>query len=354
MTLKEKFPRVNQNTHPNQKYGFFNLLDIAGVDIRRRFCPKVDSYIVGAVDELLWQKYRNRELAIDDDELDSWFGGGTIDSSTWTTCYRTTEASYMLFTTYGPKWEVLLESVGPDHADYRTSKYEYAPLENYDRTEEYEGNESVDETSYRDISLVKSGSEKDESKSRDNSVLETKTVHGKNLILQPNTTDEFWTTDATATGTSASDTVGANESEGGSYGYGFDTSEPNTELTGGTPTSRTKNKNTQHTKTTHTNTLPSAVADDNNDTVTVTGKDGNTGWGIESENSKTFNSRQDKTDDDVDRDVSTDKEYELRAHGNIGVTTSQQMLESELKLRETSAVEEIVKDLAKLYLVEVY
>lgn len=52
-------------------------------------------------------------------------------------------------------------------------------------------------------------------------------------------------------------------------------------------------------------------------------------------------------------DIRTEKEhidkFEKRIHGNIGVTTSQQMIESELELRKRNAVTEYLTEFATMY-----
>lgn len=44
----------------------------------------------------------------------------------------------------------------------------------------------------------------------------------------------------------------------------------------------------------------------------------------------------------------------LRRHGNIGVTTSQQMLESELKLRQYNFIEEVLNDIDSILCLKIY
>lgn len=52
-------------------------------------------------------------------------------------------------------------------------------------------------------------------------------------------------------------------------------------------------------------------------------------------------------------DIRTEKEhidkFEKRIHGNIGVTTSQQMIESELELRKRNVITEYLKEFATMY-----
>ena len=50
----------------------------------------------------------------------------------------------------------------------------------------------------------------------------------------------------------------------------------------------------------------------------------------------------------------TINEEELNRHGNIGVTTSQQMLESEIKLRQFNFMEEIFKDIDSILCLKIY
>lgn len=55
------------------------------------------------------------------------------------------------------------------------------------------------------------------------------------------------------------------------------------------------------------------------------------------------------------RDTSNDaKEYKLRAYGNIGVTTSQQMLQSELELQEWNLIEHITDIFLQEFTIPVY
>ena len=53
-------------------------------------------------------------------------------------------------------------------------------------------------------------------------------------------------------------------------------------------------------------------------------------------------------------DNETGEEHELRRHGNIGVTTSQQMAESEIALRQYNFFEGVYKDLDKILALPIY
>lgn len=55
--------------------------------------------------------------------------------------------------------------------------------------------------------------------------------------------------------------------------------------------------------------------------------------------------------EDIKSNTGTEK---LTRHGNIGVTTSQQMLESEIKLRQYNFIEEVFKDIDSILCLKVY
>lgn len=89
-------------------------------------------------------------------------------------------------------------------------------------------------------------------------------------------------------------------------------------------------------------------------TNTINGFDGGSVTGGSNTVNQTGSSTSTSTNEDIsatvfDKDVKSFQEY--RIHGNIGVTTNQQMIEAELEMRKTDLITNIVEEFVRMYLI---
>lgn len=211
---------------------------------------------------------------------------------------------------------------------------EYSPLENYDRHEEWDDDNTGDQTNVRtgDQTNVKSGNE-------------TFGKSGSEAIEQLGSEKNVKTGDETHVG-SGNETNAFSGSESDTAGGGNTTTnevsafDSSTLVTHDKATFNTTQSNT-HAFTdridTHTlNNLQDKLTYGNvTDERTFTGRKEQTSF-TDRLDTTTFNNVQDKLTFNSVQDKRTDNlnlHHKGRVHGNIGVTTSQQMLESEMVLR---------------------
>ena len=212
-----------------------------------------------------------------------------------------------IYDMYSQNWDALWQAV--------TS--EYSPLENYDRTT------TITETNTRD-----------DSKTVDYEHTDTDTGTLKRDSTSTDTGTLKRDSTSTDTGTLKTDNTAA--SDVASNIYAFDS-------TSATPTNSATNTNTGSSTDTHD--LTTTTADTDTHDLTTTTADTDT-------HNLTFKRSSTETHDN---NVSENNTHNERVHGNIGVTTSQQMLMSEYELRERyKFYEQIFKDIDKCLTLAIY
>lgn len=185
---------------------------------------------------------------------------------------------------------------------------EYHPLHNYDRTEEHTEN------------VGRSGKKQTSGKERNHT-----TQNGRNSTTTKNT--------ATVEGESTTQRDGTTEEES-------------------TTTNKVNGYNGE--EMTVRDTEESSGKKTDAESVVATSKDSNSAT---TEGSAHYNSAADGYRDinstEVDKEEQTTKRA-IRAYGNIGVTTSQQMIESEIALRQNHVIKYMVSDFKKDFCIMVY
>lgn len=231
---------------------------------------------------------------------------------------------------------------------YNAMKLEYNPIHNYDRTEEWtdEGTTTSERSVDENGSIQRETSDSEESKVTStetgntfvstNSDKKTDVVHG----LESKTT-----VDMATTGTSSSNTT----TNGFVAGYNNSDLINNEKSTG---TTSGNDSGTQKGNTT--------VANSGTDTTTENGLVTETG---KSEKSGSESGTMAKTGSESETSAQSGKENESgttsnkrhgRAFGNIGVTTSQQMLQSEIDIAGVRVMDIIIDDFKKRFCLLVY
>ncbi len=211
-----------------------------------------------------------------------------------------------IFSIYSNKWSKL----------YRILSLEYDPIENYNMTETEQATSTNDNTDTI-ITNTTNSNNVTETNTGTNTANDSENTTGKNIITDSRTVDE-------------NNNVTSNNSL-----YGFNsTSGVNSDSQNGTETRNLTDNNTHNDdlKGTRTNEHSenintSKVTAQKNDVKDV--KDG----------THTENSSQDRT---------------LTRHGNIGVTTSQQMLNSEIELWQWDFFSGVFKDIDKILTIQTY
>ena len=190
---------------------------------------------------------------------------------------------------------------------------EYNPIENYDRYEEG----TISDEGSRDITLTKEGSEIMEKSGK-----EVQTPSGSEILTMAGKEIE------TPTGSEAVTT------ENNYNGYNSSTSVPVSDSTSTTSFDQRKTEKSfdQRTDTTSFNQRKDELSfDQRKDTLS-------------------FDERTDTTGETNGNTRTLD----THTHGNIGVTTTQQMIESELKLRERDMIIQFHREIANRFLLSVY
>lgn len=205
---------------------------------------------------------------------------------------------------FGDKWDRIYDAITA----------EYNPIHNYDMVEE----ETPDLTFTDGVS-------------DDYSVTDAET-HARNIERVEEATSDFEIQDERKVGT---DVIQNSDSttDGSVYGFNSPSPVPATEGNGSQTTHTVASAEDNTDTTTHTQTggmrmTESGDAEDNVDTRTQT----QTGYRERTETGKRT----------------------LTRSGNIGVTTSQQMIESEIKLREWNFIEQVYKDIDSVLTLGVY
>lgn len=212
-----------------------------------------------------------------------------------------------IYDMYSQNWEALWKAVSA----------EYEPLENYDRTT------TITETNTRG-----------DTKTIDYEHTDTDT----GTLKRDSTTSDIGTLkrDSTTSDTGTLKTDNTNATDATSNIYAFDSTDA-------TPEHSETNTNTGSSTDTHD--LTTTIADTDTHDLTTTTAD-----------TDTHNLNYKRTSTEThDNNVSEHNTHNERVHGNIGVTTSQQMLMSEYELRERyKFYEQMFKDVDKCLTLAIY
>ena len=203
-----------------------------------------------------------------------------------------------------------------------TLSLQYNPIHNYELTEEYESSHnytgSVDMTSGSDI--TNTGTQQ-------NGRTDTETHTGTETVLTTHNN-----TDTTTHGL-ITETEFTNSSSGGTYGFNSGTAVPSSTVSDEQDTTVT---NTGSDSLSHTGTVTEQTTKNLTD-------------GISGTQTRTDNLReQSSTDVEKETTVNTENSHTLSRYGNIGVTTSQKMIDSERQLWYWSFYEKVFADIDKI------
>ena len=261
--------------------------------------------------------------------------------------------------------------------EWQTMSAQYDPLKNYDMTEEIEKSDTTTygrrHTRTDDLTHAKTGTETSTpnlTETRTDDLTHAKTgTEGRDTDTQrirtDNLTDGTQRTETLTLNTHETTTPALTTTETGDV-YGFNSAAPvpagkqTTQATGTQQTDRTGTETTGiQDSTTHTGTQ--SESDDIEETLTYNTTDKDTGTQQTTKrgtDQMTYNTTDTDTGTVQEADTGTDTvegEQTLRRSGNIGVTTSQQMLQSERDLWMWSYFEEIIfPDLDKVLTSGIY
>ena len=242
--------------------------------------------------------------------------------------------------------EVAVAGVYSLHADkwakiYNAYNLDYNPIENYDRNE--------DITDTRTPNINKTITDKGQATRTPNT--STEVIDRGEIIRNPDLT--------TTTGNSGTDTNTETGSRTNTYDnikdvskstektYAFDSTEAS-------PTGETDNENTRTGTTTETPNITTQTTHGLNVETTETGTDRtNRDLTVTTTESGTETNARDFTTTEKETGTETTK-HTARVHGNIGVTTSQQMIEAETELRKKLFFNMVMEDLDKCLVMGVY
>lgn len=232
---------------------------------------------------------------------------------------------------------------------YEALRAEYSPIENYDRLEDISREYKDSGTDTETLTLGSSTT------SKHTGTDEEKTTLGSSTTSKHTGTDEETTTLGSSTtskhtGTDTDTMQGGGSTEKGVSAYnedGYTNREKDTETQNST--------NTKQYDSTVTDTGSGTDTQKQTYDSTIT----NTGSGSD-EKKQTYDTTVTNTGSGSDRTQTdygkqrTEKEN-TRIHGNIGVTTSQQMIESEMSLRAKYDIYKIIaKEFEREFLVQIY
>ena len=238
---------------------------------------------------------------------------------------------------------------------WATLELTYNPIQNYDMTETMTDDETVTEygrvhTREDNLTHAKTGTETDTpntTETRTDNLTHAKTgteayVTDNTETRTDNLTDGTTKTDTTTHNTTETNTPNiTNETDRDVYGFNSSTATGDNETTStttGTDTTTKTGTDTVGTSGTETHTGTQTTDTDKEETTTYNTRETETGTqqsvktGTEQ---TTYNTQDRDTGTVTDRDSGEDthiRNYELHRSGNIGVTTSQQMIQSERDL----------------------
>lgn len=232
------------------------------------------------------------------------------DAVTPLTTSQREQLASIVFALYGKNWISV----------YNAYMAEYNPLSNYDMTETETISEESDTESRHTGTYTDTGTNG-----------ETATVERDGSSNNDVNTDTTISTTDTGTITTAK----TESQDRGVYGFNSSTSQSSDETN--VIGSETQTNNLAHSETNNVNT-------DNDTTYSDT-----------EETTRTLNNSNTHTNNLTDtNDVDKSIDRTLTRSGNIGVTTSQQMLESELELRKWNFFERVYNDIDSVCCLSIY
>lgn len=203
-----------------------------------------------------------------------------------------------------------------------TLSLQYNPIHNYDLTEDYVG-----DNSYSSTVDVSSDSDITNTGTQQLGTTETLTHTGTDTLLTTHNN-----TDTTTYG-HITETDFTNSSNGGTYGFNSGTAIPSSTVS-----------DTQDTSVTNSGTDSVAHSGTVTNQTTKNLTDGTSGTQTRTDNLREQNS----TDLNRETTSTTENNHTLTRSGNIGITTSQQMIDAERKLWYWSFFEKVFDDLDKI------
>ena len=243
---------------------------------------------------------------------------------------------------------------------YDALQIEYNPLHNYDRTEEgtdsHTGTQSIDDTGSQTIAntgtqtTANTGTQKvDNTGTQTNKATGTQNTDNTSEIeygSSKQTSINQSTIESGTKSTVTTNTVSAFNESGWSNKDKSDTLEtPNLTTT---VTGQTTENNSGSDVTTGNTLLTNNLTDQRTDNLSETRTDNLNQQRTDNLNQlRTDNLSHDRTDDLLDT-------HNFRAYGNIGVTTSQQMLQSELDIQKWNIYEHIADMIISEFCIMIY
>ena len=265
--------------------------------------------------------------------LDTIGGDEPLDSA------KISQIAKVIYNMYGDNWNHLWE----------TLNYEYEPIENYDMEETSTDTRKPDLTD-------------EETRTPQITESETRTPNlTEEVTTNPGVTEERTTVSSPGVTETESETRTPNLSrteetqnkltDTGDSIYGFNSQEAvptDTSKTTESGTVKTTDGGTEKTE----RTLSKTGKDSATETLTRTGSDSET---RATKGSETTEKTTQGTDTKVTKQTGTDvTEHTLRRHGNIGVTTSQQMIEAERQLWFWNFMEHVFSDVDRVIACPIY
>lgn len=203
-----------------------------------------------------------------------------------------------------------------------TLELQYNPIHNYELTEEFSG-----ENSYTSSDDVTSGTDITNTGTQQNGTTESTTHTGTDTLLTT-----YNNTDTTTHG-HITETAFENSSSGGTFGFNSGVAVPSSEVS-------------DEQDTVVTNSGSDSISHSGTETHQTTKNltDGLTGTATRTDNLRELRS----TDLERESTSNNSKTHSLTRYGNIGVTTSQRMVEAERQLWYWSFYEKVFSDLDKI------
>ena len=276
---------------------------------------------------------------------------------------KKTQIATVIFTLFSKQWTKL----------YNTLFLEYNPIQNYDMIEQMIDDETITEygktnTHTGTITTEHTGTD-------------TETPNITESDTGQETTEKTGTEATAHTGTERTDTDNSHSKEGTETTAKSELATPNllTETNGSifgfnsstsTPTDEATTETTGNTSTTGTQTITYDIgdSDDNSETTTHNTTDTTT-YNTEDETNKTnthittgstetaYDTQTEQTTALTDEEGGSDthtRNYRLTRKGNIGVTTSQQMIEAERELWKYNFFEQVFTNIDKILTIDIY
>ena len=232
---------------------------------------------------------------------------------------------------------------------YKSLRMEYSPIDNYNRIEdikrEYKDSGSDTET----LTLGSSTTSKHSGSDTETTTLGSSTT-SKHSGSDTETTTLGSSTTSSHTGTDTENTQGSGSNEKGVSAYnedGYTNREKDTE------TNNSNNTQTFNSTVTNTGSGSDTKTQTFNSTVTNTGSGSDTQEQRFDSTVTNTGSGSDKTQTDYGKQRTETENTHI--HGNIGVTTTQEMIESEMSLRAKYDIYKIIsREFEREFLVQIY